>query len=455
MEPTNTYEQEIDLKDLMFAVLHKWRPILLTAVILAVVLGGYKAVSVYKQQNDAEIIKESEETYEEALKVYEKNKETCEREIDNLLTDIDNQQKYLEESILMNMSAYDVWEADTELFVKTDYVIMPNMVYQNVDYTNTILSAYKSALTNTEFLDDIAEKAGIETRYLKELIDITAADNLITIKVKHNEEKAAKTLMKDILKGVEASQAKIAESIGAHTVSTVNSSIGSMVDLDLAGMQKTERDRLIELNDSLEAKQAEQEELEEPKKAATSASAAVRSGVKYAVLGGVLGAFMVIFYCCVVFLMSDKLYSEKELRNRFKLKILGVLPAGKPAKGIDAWLNRLEGRTCKDESQAYSLIAANIRNYAESAGTLLVAGNAREELIKTAAGRIAKELGNGVEVIAGGDLLQNVNALKLLPEVDGVVLVEQCSVSNYGKIELEIEKVLDLQKEVIGCVVLE
>ena len=26
MEPNNNYEQEIDLKDLMFAVLRKWRP---------------------------------------------------------------------------------------------------------------------------------------------------------------------------------------------------------------------------------------------------------------------------------------------------------------------------------------------------------------------------------------------------------------------------------------------
>lgn len=454
MEPNSTYEQEIDLKDLMFAVLHKWRPILLIAVVLAVVLGGYKAVSVYRQQNDAEVIKESEESYQEELKVYEKTKEACEREIENLLTDIDNQQKYLEESILMNMSAYDIWEADTELFVRTDYVIMPNMVYQNVDYTNTILRAYKSALTNTEFLDDIAKKAGIDTRYLKELIDITAADNLITIKVKHNEEKAAKALMKDILSGVEASQTKIAESIGEHTVSTVNSSIGSMVDLDLANTQKTERDRLIQLNDSLETKQAELEELEEPKKAATSTTAAIRSGVKYAVLGGVLGAFLVIFGVCVAFLMSDKLYSEKELRNRFKLKVLGVLPAGKKAKGIDAWLNRLEGRACGEESQEYSLIAANIRNYAEKAGTLLVAGNAHEDLIKSVAGRIAEELGN-MEVIVGGDMLQNVNALKTLPEVDGVILVEQCRVSSYGRIELEVEKILDLQKEVVGCVVLE
>ena len=34
-------------------------------------------------------------------------------------------------------------------------------------------------------------------------------------------------------------------------------------------------------------------------------------------LGGVLGAFLSIFCICVVFLMSDRLNSEKELKKRF------------------------------------------------------------------------------------------------------------------------------------------
>ena len=36
MEYNETYEQEIDLKDLMFVVLRRWRSILVTAVVLAV-----------------------------------------------------------------------------------------------------------------------------------------------------------------------------------------------------------------------------------------------------------------------------------------------------------------------------------------------------------------------------------------------------------------------------------
>ena len=42
MESQYNYEQEIDLKDLMFAVLRKWRPIILIAIVFAVLLGGMK-----------------------------------------------------------------------------------------------------------------------------------------------------------------------------------------------------------------------------------------------------------------------------------------------------------------------------------------------------------------------------------------------------------------------------
>lgn len=73
---------EIDLKDLMFAVLHKWRPVLAVAVIMAVLLGGAKGAMTYRKQNDPETAKEARVTYQNDLELYEKNKSTYEREME-------------------------------------------------------------------------------------------------------------------------------------------------------------------------------------------------------------------------------------------------------------------------------------------------------------------------------------------------------------------------------------
>jgi len=52
-------------------------------------------------------------------------------------------------------------------------------------------------------------------------------------------------------------------------------------------------------------------------------------------------------------------------------------------------------------------------------------------------------------------MLEDAETVKKLPECDGVVFVEQCGRSKYSALELEIERVKDLGKSVVGCVVLE
>ena len=63
MENNSNEVVEIDLKDLMFAVLYKWRPVLAVAVIMAVLLGGAKGAMTYRKQNDPETVKEARVTY--------------------------------------------------------------------------------------------------------------------------------------------------------------------------------------------------------------------------------------------------------------------------------------------------------------------------------------------------------------------------------------------------------
>ena len=155
--------------------------------------------------------------------------------------------------------------------------------------------------------------------------------------------------------------------------------------------------------------------------------------------------------------MSDKLYSPKELRSRFQVKLLGVLPvAGKPKQGfIDSWLNRLEGRVSQNAADSESqLIAANIKNQIGSIKTILIAGCASPESVSQVAAYLREQL-SGIQIVFGGNILQNADAILKLPECDSIVLVEQCRVSSYSSVELEMEKIRDLKKELLGFVVFE
>ena len=111
MDSNTTYEQEIDLKDLMFVVLHQWRIIIIIAVLSAVALGGLKGASVLRKQRDAEYVKQAQETYDNDLKLYESSREAYEKEIENLVNTLELQKEYREQSILMNTSPYNIYEA--------------------------------------------------------------------------------------------------------------------------------------------------------------------------------------------------------------------------------------------------------------------------------------------------------------------------------------------------------
>ncbi len=469
MEYNDTYEREIDLKELMFAVLRKWRIVLFFALALAVLFGGYKAAGVYKSNRT-----EVEDDHAKEVEAYNESMESYEREIENLTRDIASQEEYMEKSILMNMSPYDVWEAKAEIFIKAD----ERTADQGNDLTTTIMRAYQAALTSSELLSEIAKEMGVDRRYIQELVTITMGrdsyygddelfnvngggfiirnrqNDFLTVQVRYKDEEKAKELLESFVEGGKKFQNQIKSSIGPHTISEVSSSVSSRIDFTLADQQNNERARLERLRESLKTRTDEMENLKSPEESAVSSP--VSTGIKYGVIGGVLGAFAVVFFICIGFVMSDKVYSAKELKYRFKVKILGTLSTGEKNKSkIDAMIRQLEGRTCgADRDHELGLITANIRNHMDGMHSLLVIGTAQEEVINGIASELAERLSE-IKVVFGGNILHNAEGLLKLPECDGAVLVEACKDSLYSAVELEIERICDLQKTVVGCVVYE
>lgn len=469
MDSNTVYNQDVNIKDLIFTILYKWRCIIAVGIILAVGLGGFKALMAYKSQNDAEARQEALEKYQSDVELYETNKTTYEREIENLLNDIEKQQEYLEGSVLMNMSPYDICEARADLFIRTDYEIMPGMVYQNADYTDTILQAYQSMMTSTAFLEDISRENKLTTQYLQELVSVERGNtligntnaskltNLLTIKIRHTSTKKAEEVLKSILTGVNKLQTQITGSIGTHTVSIVNESSGSTVDLDLAEHQKQESQRLTDLQNMLDEKEQGQKGLEEPQPLDSSVIVVLKKGIKYGVFGGVAGGFLSTFFIGIGFLLSEKIYSAKDLRGRFGLRIMGELPIPGAKRGnfIDRWLMRLEGRKCTlDIEKEYALIAANIQNNIGPVHSIMLAGNVAAEygdIIKENLADYLKE----VNIITGASILEDADTIRALPQCDAIILLEETSVSTFNMIEQELSVIKDLKKSIIGCILLE
>lgn len=462
MEQQDQYEQEIDLKDLMFSVLKKWRLILVVAFVFAVVLGGVKVFKGTQQLNDAEYIKKSRETQQTALEQYKLTKTGLTKEIENLQDSIKNQQEYQEKSILLNINPYDEYVATATLYVTTDYQIMPGMIYQNENIASSVLKAYMAIAQNGDMYHSIQKQMGqkVEDAYLKELINLEPDyyNNMMGITVIADTKNRAQDMLQSIMDSIESSHTDIVQSVGEHETRIVNQSDSVRVDLDLVNKQQEFSSNVKTLNETLTEKTTALKDLQEPKDEMMTKLHILKGSIKYAVLGGVLGAFMVVFFLCVAFLMSDKLVNERELKRRYDLMILGVVQRKETKKAfawIDRWLERLEGRSEREleETKAYDIIAANASNYIGHANEILLVGTVGKEQLEKIQNALSSLL-PGVRLTVGGNVEKDTFAIKKSAECDAVIVVEKRNASSFSNIQQELEFIHSLDKTVLGCIIL-
>ena len=463
-----TYEQEVDLKDLILAILRRWRSIIVVGILMAVVMGGYAAVSGSRAgEGESE---DGQQTYEDALALYESEKTGLEMEIENLEMTLEGLSAYQENSLLMKISPYNKPVASAEVYIDAaDSQVM-----------RSLAKAYTAVLKNENTLEKLYQILPLEDQYLLELFSVDsylqgmvtveyAADsstvtstyygediNMLSIKATAGDQETAGLLLEALLGEMESSEGKLAASIGPHTLNVVDEGISAVVDMELAKKQQDNRDSRSQLTTALENSQTAYDELEEP---AVPSAGGVSMGrvLKYVVLGGAVGVFLMAFAYCVVYLMSDKIHSEKDLKSRFGIKILGVMPGsgvGKHTFFIDQWLYRLEGRNCSGQMEpAYDLAAANLKNYAGEAKNLLLTGTVGEEQMKELAQSLSRRL-PGFVLTVGKNMAEDVDTRKKLPDCDGVILVEKAEASRAGAVQQEIEMIGNVGKEIVGAVVI-
>lgn len=453
------YEQEIDLKDLMFAVLHRWRGIIAAAVVCAILLGGYGLAKSAMAREDGGAA-EQEQAYSEDLQLYEDTQKLYEYDIELLKGKIEAQEAYYTQSYLMQINPYDMAKASADVFVRVEPEMNEGMsVYVPVsDPADSILKAYEAVAQNAEGVETVGGEP-LDARYVRELIQtgLDYGGNVLAITVYGKNAEDAQDVLQKLLENIQSQKDSLQQGLGRHEIYIMNEDVTSAVDANLVSRQKTVSDSISSLQDSLGAKETALEELERPAEpSAVSASASLKSGVKYGIIGGIAGVFVAAFCICVVYVIKDRLNSEKDLKNRFGLNILGVFsqPVKKRAFcGVDAWLDRLEGKVHKNPEAVYDLVAANVKNYMNKDAEILLIGSVAGEQLEKAAKELQRRI-DGMDILVGEDIENSVESLKLLKETGQVILIEERGISKCADIQEQLELAHSLQKPVIGCIVL-
>ena len=487
--PYQNYEQEeeIDLVSLLFTVLRKYRQMLAVALACAVIFGA--AAGIQTAANGA-VSADAQEEYDASMTEYRQKKADYDAAVRQYKLDtasneqaqadtqkaLEDAQTYAEHSMLSNLDAYNVWTARADLYIKTNYQIMPGSVYQNPDNTSAVVQAYANLLVNGDAMDKAADALKLQARFLREVVTAEPVQNangtysgLLTIRVNAADQNSAEKILNELLSHLDEVQASVSAAIGSHTVATVAQSCSCIVSTDLLAQQQAQSDNIAALQTQMQTLQAAREQLDETYADTQANWAAVSEPVlhaallssiaKFALIGFVVGVFVVAGIVCVQFLAAGRVYSAKELKRACNLPVLGALASekSKTAQKLDAALNRAEGRpNGSTDAEMLCLMAETIRSRAPQARRVLVTGDLpAEQLTALAAALQATDALRSVTVTAAESILKAAATVQQVNLADSIVLAADCACSRYAAVNDQNEQIRRLGKSVLGCIVFE
>ena len=493
-QTTYNHEEEIDLIQLAFSILHKYRQILMTVVICAVLAAGFGlaknayssyaegkaadsedvavAKSAAQQKYDEEMLAYREEKTKHDTNVQQYQEELLENQqaIESTKIKIQNAQEYLDNSVLNTIDPYNVPVAQADLYVSTDYKILPGMDYQNVDYTDAVLKAYSSMITNSETMDKIAKTVGMEERYLQELVSVSgdSSTRLLTIRAYGADEATANKILDALLVRMEDVRPTIQSTIGSHSIAQLTRTSTVSVMTLLRDSQQQNRDDLTNLQNQVTTLEAADRVLEQSIEDEQQALEAMKlpeapkegtSMPKLIVLGALLGAVLACGVVVVRFLLDGMVYSASELNRSTGLPVLGALASDRTKKAgkLDAKLYQMEGRPDGSaDAEMLCLMAQTIRSRAPEAKKILVTGDLpADQLEALAAALQATEPLRGQSVTAAESILKAAATVPHVVAADAIVLAADCTVTRTDAVREQNEKIVRLGKQILGCIVYE
>lgn len=491
-------ELEYNVKDLLVYCFQHWRSALVLLLLGGLLFGFRQGQTVYRREvSSRELLSHSFEEYRamsengDSLSGAERNYLDYLRRID-AITAIDRKSAqitdYVDHALLMQIDPEAVATAEATV------VILPG---DSADLTavGNLLVAYRSALLGGDYLDDLADALSTKSDYLRELIsvsfngEIKATDNdnirdrirrwngysfpfsddysrgrltipssVLELRAIAATSELAEQLLDAMLAEMTALQSQFRQSVAPHTLSTLNRTIGVVNDSALMDTQLEQRLRLYDLPSFRYAYASSLYSMGIPSVSGSSAqSAALKAGVKSAVIGAVALFIIYGLLLCLRYLFSERPLTEIRFQQHYRLLLLAAFRSGPSAvyrrRGpFDRWLRRTD-RMLVEESESgavYDLAAGNLQLYGGELHTVLISGAASVADKQALADALGERL-SGVKFVPVSDLVDIRERMKLA-DADAVIFFESFDATRFPTLSDELRLTERAGVRPIGCV---
>lgn len=435
-----------DIKDFIIRILKKWRSIFVLAVLFGVLLGSGKYVQTIHS------IKENVSNPDKELQQWKEDIKDIENSIEILQDGIYNWDEYYSNSKLMKIDSYHAERYSIIFLIKN------NSQVSDVDEASSIALAYKKMVDNGMFLEEVAQKSGLDEATVKELIRVSAESGTVVIKGYTSEEiktdAAAEvlfeTIKSDFQRNYEDEYTLQELSSGFYTGK--DEELISLQDLYIANgerfiSEKSSRQRVL---DSMETERPVEE---------VTYNSARNDAFQFGIIGCVFGVILAVIFGLLKDFMSKKLYHEKEIQKEWNLKCFAGerLLNDRKKNLIDKKIEALyTGEQLQlSESEWVEYVAARILQTPDITENVYFTGSIIRDEENGRISRLVEKLkDNGIMADSGKNVVNSTDTVDELKKYSNVVLVERAGESDWVLIEEEIEVLNNMNKNIAGFIMI-
>ncbi len=375
--------------------------------------------------------------YNEQLAAYDKQIEESQGNIDIIVGEIENLQKYVDEALYMKLDAVNLQIA-TAQYAVTSASDVGGVLNSMVNYL-----AYGNVQECLE-----AEFGSSEAGYMRELLSWAINGNILNITVMHYDKEQGQKILETVQKGLDGYVPEIVKVYGEFSLQQLESTFYTKADNDVTNVQNGKLDTLKNYNISLadyntrlaSNKSSKSDYVENNKPEVMEASAPGNIlVVKYAILGIIAGCVIPLAVLSLRYLLSDRIRSSRELMHTDMPVFTCYSQKENGASGIATGITELKLLAKKYQAEGFylNLLSEN------------------EAVIKTADEITERFKENEISVASGKVSNENAVALESMIEKKYTVMVIKAGENTYPQLASQIRTCQKFGIPVWGCIVIE
>lgn len=454
-------EESVTLAELLAAVIREWKKVVVTALVFALLLGGFQTYRQISQSKAPENAPEAIETrYQDAMKAYDIQRENLEISLQDKQNELESEQEYIDNSLLMKLDPYNEYVTYIQLAISD----LDESAFQQVfrlqdtpiDYLISKIQNQYLAVWNILDLADslpLANGPKAESKYLQEVVTLECTEGSL-LKITGygtsaiESERLADAAYNCLLEHQEA----VADGSYPHRFSVVNKTTKSIVNLPLRDSQKSHFTSVETLTTDIENLQKQLDALSEPKReAGFSVVEIVKSVIKYMILGLAAGVFLACFCIFVLVIFSSRTASSFQLERLLSAPYLG---AGQVPGRMGRLANRLVGeRTWQDSEQAVSYVTEQVKSLLPAGSKILILTTLPENRAGKGISALQPAMtAAGYPVHAVYDAAHNPKAAEEILQYEQILLAETVKYSSLIDVKSVQDQIRLYKRELAGFV---